>query len=202
MSFLGLGTFLVSFGFLYFGLQSLATHRLRTGAKNSPTSKDALLQSDAAKHYKQKQQQQEKEKVASASAGPLFSLQVKLLVAVFSAFLFMYVGIEYCVGMYLATFAVQSDLKVGLFAILFLCTVFIYSGYFFQATRVEGAELTALFWGSFAMMRFLAIFAAMKIKPIYTISFSFVICIVGSTSMMIYGQSSFQAMQVRTYCNW
>lgn len=59
--------------------------------------------------------------------------------------------------------------------------------------------MTALFWGAFAMMRFLAIFAAMRVKPIYTLSFSFVVCIIGSTAMMIFGQSSLDAMEVKQH---
>ena len=107
--FLGMGTFLVSFGFLYFGLQTLAAHKqLLYGS-----SEDSRLHVSKAP-----------EKFRSATLEPpsaptktqpqlILTPRIKFLVAVFSAFLFFYVGIEYCVGMYLATFAVQSDLNVS-----------------------------------------------------------------------------------------
>ena len=100
----GLGTFLVSLGFLYFGLKRLASRRRQAAidAANNKGNAAALLKKAEA------------EKAAADQANePEFTPRVKFLVAVFSAFLFLYVGIEYCVGMYLATFAVESDLKVS-----------------------------------------------------------------------------------------
>jgi len=83
-----------------------------------------------------------------------------IMAVTFSAFLFLYVGMEYCFGTYLTTFAVKSELA---------------------ATREEGAQVTALFWGAFSLMRFLAIFASsMRVRPLCVLAASFALCAVGS----------------------
>ncbi len=69
-----------------------------------------------------------------------------------------YVGMEYCYGTYLTTFAVKSSVDAG---------------------RREGARATAIFWGSFSLMRFLAIFASSaRVRPVRVLVLSFAICLV------------------------
>ena len=75
-----------------------------------------------------------------------------MIIIVILAFLFLYSGMEVMYGTYIAIFAVQSDLRL---------------------TRQMGARITAVFWGSFAFMRFLAIFLALKVSPLGTLVFSF-----------------------------
>jgi len=82
------------------------------------------------------------------------------IVITFSFFLFLYVGMEYCFGTYLTTFAVKSRLS---------------------ATREEGAQVTAIFWGAFSLMRFLAIFASsLRVRPLSVLAASFALCAAGS----------------------
>ncbi len=87
----------------------------------------------------------------------------------FSLFLFLYVGMEYCYGTYLAAFAVDSRLHLS---------------------RAEGARLTALFWGSFSFMRFLAIFASTAVRPVLVLGGSFIVCFVGSVAAALWGEES------------
>jgi fucose permease len=74
------------------------------------------------------------------------------------AFFFFYVGIETSYGIFLTAFAVESKLNLS---------------------QQVGAEITAIFWGCFAAMRFTAIFASMKIQSIYIMIFSCVTSLIG-----------------------
>jgi fucose permease len=71
---------------------------------------------------------------------------------------FFYVGIETSYGIFLTAFAVESKLNLS---------------------QQVGAEITAIFWGCFAAMRFTAIFASMKIQSIYIMIFSCVTSLIG-----------------------
>jgi len=93
------------------------------------------------------------------------------------AFLFLYAGMEVLYGTYLATFSVQSKL---------------------QLSRKIGARVTAIFWGSFTTMRFLAIFVAVKLSPSGTLIFSFILSVVGSTLLAIFGQTSVETLSIFT----
>jgi fucose permease len=74
------------------------------------------------------------------------------------AFFFFYVGIEVSYGIFLTAFAVESRQKLS---------------------QQVGAEITAIFWGCFAAMRFISIFASMKIQAIYIMIFSCVTSLIG-----------------------
>jgi fucose permease len=73
-------------------------------------------------------------------------------------FFFFYVGIEVSYGIFLTAFAVESRQKLS---------------------QQVGAEITAIFWGCFAAMRFISIFASMKIQAIYIMIFSCVTSLIG-----------------------
>ena len=84
-------------------------------------------------------------------------------------FFCLYVGMEVCYGLYIATFAVESQLNLS---------------------KSEGAFITAIFWGCFAVARFLAIFAAVKMRPIYIMLLSFAFCLVGAFPLVIWADKS------------
>ena len=100
-----------------------------------------------------------------------------MMIIVILMFLFLYDGMEVMYGTYIGAFSVQSDLHL---------------------TRQWGARVTAVFWGSFASMRFLAIFVAVKLSPFGTLVFSFVMSVVGSTLLAIFGDSSIEALNIFT----
>ena len=93
-------------------------------------------------------------------------------------FLMLYVGMEVSYGLYVATFAVESSLNL---------------------TKSDGAYITAIFWGCFAAMRFVAIFAAVKMKPIYIMLLSFGCCFIGSIPLVIWGETSPMVLKVSNY---
>ena len=96
-------------------------------------------------------------------------------VAILCLFFMLYVGMEVSYGLFVATFAVES--KLGL-------------------TKSDGAYITAIFWGCFAAMRFVAIFAAVKMKPIYIMLISFGCCFVGCIPLVIWGDTSPMVLKV------
>jgi fucose permease len=81
-------------------------------------------------------------------------------------FIFLYAGMEVQYGTFVATFAVKSDLSL---------------------TRQEGAKVNAIFWGSFAAMRFAAIFISFKMSALSQMMLSFTLCAVGSIYLAIAG---------------
>ena len=99
------------------------------------------------------------------------------VVAVILAFLLCYRGTAATYAMYLATFSVKSNLHLS---------------------RPMGARITALFWGSFTFMRFAAIFLSVKVSPLGTLAFSFVLSIVGSSLLATFGDMSVTVLSVLT----
>ena len=93
----------------------------------------------------------------------------QFLLVIMIGFFFFYAGSEVSFGIYLTAFCVKS--RLGL-------------------TAQIGAGITALFWGCFAAMRFLAIFAAIYLKPIYLMSLSCLVSCVGSILLAIHGDQS------------
>lgn len=154
---LGIGTVLVSFGFLHFGIQDIKRKK-----------SISITQDDSQTNISQY------EKPAEQKSTPFWT---KLLVGIFSLFLFLYVGMEYCFGTYLTAFAYESKQNL---------------------TRVQGANLTAIFWGAFSFMRFLAIFAAFYISPLVVLAFSFVICFFGSFALILIAEQSYEALAIGT----
>ena len=111
----------------------------------------------------------------SSSGEPAW--KTNLIVVAFSVFLFLYVGMEYCFGTYLTEFAVESK-ELDL-------------------TRKDGAHLTALFWGAFSLMRFLAIFAAFHVPPAAVLGVSFAICVAAASALLVWAETSLMSLQVR-----
>ena len=91
------------------------------------------------------------------------------LLVIMIGFFFFYGGSEVSFGMYLTAFCVKSRLSL---------------------TKQIGAKITAMFWGCFAAMRFLAIFAAIYLKPIYVMSLSCLVSCVGGIFLTIHGDQS------------
>jgi fucose permease len=90
-------------------------------------------------------------------------------------FFLLYVGMEVCFGLYIATFAVECQLNLS---------------------KSEGAFITAIFWGCFAAARFSAIFAAVKLQPIYIMLLSFGFCLVGAFPLAIWAEKSALVLKV------
>ena len=91
------------------------------------------------------------------------------LLVIMIGFFFFYAGSEVSFGFYLTAFCVKSRLRL---------------------TKQIGAGITAMFWGFFAAMRFLAIFAAIYLKPIYVMSLSCLVSCVGGILLAIHGDQS------------
>ena len=89
------------------------------------------------------------------------------MVGFLALFFFIYVGMEVTLGVYLTTFAVECKLAL---------------------TKVTGANLTAIYWGTFAAMRLVAIFAAMKLNPSVIMLFSFVLSFSAAVTLSIWGE--------------
>jgi len=100
-----------------------------------------------------------------------------LLTCIISLFFFFYVGMEVTYGTFVSTFGVESALGLS---------------------RQQGSDITAIFWGSFAVMRGIAIVAAIWVVPSIIMAASFLCCMVGSICLAIWGQSSIIFLQVGT----
>ena len=90
-------------------------------------------------------------------------------------FFFSYEGIEVASGAYLATFAVKSGL---------------------QGTKLDGAYVTTVYWGTFAIARFLSIFLAVHLNPMLTHSISLTLCLSGSIGLMFLAEHSLLALEI------
>ena len=88
---------------------------------------------------------------------------------------FVYVGFEIMFGTYIATFAVESELHLS---------------------RQEAALINAAFWGSFAAMRFASIFIAFRISSLYQLMFSFALCGMGITTLVIAAEKSVNILYI------
>ena len=102
------------------------------------------------------------------------------MIGILCLFFLLYVGMELSFGVYLATFSVKSQLSL---------------------TKSEGAFITAIFWGCFAGMRFVAIFAAIKLHCKHIMNFSFASCLLGAIPLVIWGETSSLALKVKFVCN-
>ena len=99
------------------------------------------------------------------------------IISIMLAFLFLHCGVALMYATYLATFTVESQL---------------------QLSRQTGARMTAVFWGSFAAMRFVAIFLYVKLGPLGTLLLSFFIIAVGGTILAIFGENSVDILSICT----
>ena len=134
------------------------------------------------KHQKTKEEASEASKAGEASEASeatennsaskdeqVLSRNQWFLLIVMIAFFFFYVGSEVSFGVYLATFAVKSKLCLP---------------------KQTGAEITAWFWGCFAAMRFVSIFTAICLNPIYIMCISCLTSCTGGILLAIYGDQS------------
>ena len=103
------------------------------------------------------------------------TLYKRMIVITLLAFLFVYVGLEIMFGTYISTFAVESKLHLS---------------------RQEAALVNAAFWGSFAVMRFASIFIAFRIDSLYQLMFSFTMCGVGITTLVIAAEKSVYVLYI------
>ena len=99
----------------------------------------------------------------------------KVMIALLMPFFFIYVGAEYTMGTYIASFAVLSKLHL---------------------TKVQGSNLTAIFWGGIACMRFITIFAAMKFNALIIMIFCMSLSIIGALLLVFCGQLSALFLQI------
>merc|ERR1711997_33051 len=86
-----------------------------------------------------------------------------------AAMFFIYVGMEVAFGTFISIFAVKSRL---------------------QFTRPKGSTVTAVFWGTFAATRGLAILLAMIARPGLVMWTSISLCLLSSLLLSILGASS------------
>ena len=129
----------------------------------------------AVKAYKMKKENIESYKTLESNKKSTSNNFV--IISLILVFLFLYAGMEVIYGTYIATFSVRSELHLS---------------------RKIGARVTAVFWGSFAAMRFVAIFISMKLNPLGTLLFSFFMSIVGSTLLAIFAETSVVALGILT----
>ena len=134
--------------------------------------RDSRHQKSSEDKNKSKDEESEKNKNPS-------SWNFKAFVGLFALFFFFYVGAEVCYGVYLTTFAVKSPLAL---------------------TKQAGAEITAIFFGCFAAMRFVSIFTAIYLSPIYIMLFSCVLSSIGGLILTIFGAQSVIVLQVCSAC--
>jgi len=124
------------------------------------------------KKVKQGTKKEEKEVENQLSKG--FTIAI---VAIVSLLFFLYVGMEVAFGTYVSVFAVQSKL---------------------QFTRQQGSDVTAVFWGTFAATRGVAIFAAILASPNIIMWSSFTISGLGSLVLCLWGEVYSEALFVGT----
>lgn len=122
---------------------------------------------------KESKTKQEKDK--DKTPPKKMNLQQWALVVIMMSFFFFYVGSEVCYGNYLATFAVESQLKLS---------------------KQTGAKITAVFWGLFATMRFLSIFAAIYLKPLYIMFLSCILSCLGNIMLAAFANTSVEVLWV------
>ena len=112
----------------------------------------AIKESRQNKIVKQQQKKQITEQAPEENTKDnIYTIHHWILFGLFAFFYFFYVGAEVSYGSYITTFAVRSELSLS---------------------KQVGAEITAIFWGSFAAMRFASIFAAIYLRPIYVMVLS------------------------------
>ena len=99
----------------------------------------------------------------------------KITIIIFAIFFCVYVGAQLCCGYLLTPFSVLSKL---------------------QLSKPTGAHVQATFWASFTFVRFLGVFAAMKLAPIVLMVFSLVLCLIGGIAMCFLAEYSLAVLQV------
>ena len=90
-------------------------------------------------------------------------------------FFFMYMGMEYSLGTFLAIFSIDSNL---------------------HASKAQGTYVTSIFYSSLAAGRLAALFVARYMKPQDMLLISMVFCAVGGAALIFVGQYSLIALEV------
>ena len=144
---MGLAIVLAALGYLYFGSQTI---------RNAKASSDTNSKSE----------EQNGHELSTAHKIMLFLLLI---------FFFVYAGIEYNMGVYLTTFAVECKLAL---------------------TKYQGTRITAIFWGAFATMRFLAIFAAIKFNASHVMIFSISVSLIAAVPLVFWAESFILLLQI------
>ena len=99
------------------------------------------------------------------------------IVTLMSVIFFLYVGIEVTFGTFIALSSVKSSLAVS---------------------RAEGSDVTAVFWGTFAATRGLAILLAIVAQPGLIMWGSYSVCIIGAAVLSTMAHYSSTALYIGT----
>ncbi len=83
------------------------------------------------------------------------------------------VGLDIAAGSFTATFAVRSAL---------------------HSSRIDGAYLTAVYFGAFTLMRFLAIFVAARIRPVAMLAFNMATTLLATGALLFLSERSFSIL--------
>ena len=100
-----------------------------------------------------------------------------LIVGLLGIFFFLYVGMEVAMGTFISVFAVQSGLGFS---------------------RAQGSDLAAVFWGTFAAMRGLAVLLAIIARPVLVMWSSFLLCLLGSSLLSVWADQSSLVLYIGT----
>ncbi len=103
------------------------------------------------------------------------TMMVVIFIILMCLFYVLCAGAEVVTGTYIATFAVKSKLGTSM---------------------VDGAYVTAIYWGSFAAFRFIAIFLSIYLNALTTMLISLGFCIASSLGLAIFAESSLLTLQV------
>ncbi len=120
---------------------------------------------------KEERQKRQGEASGEINAG-LNHMPFVLLMCIF---FFCYESLEVIAGTYLAPFTVKSDI---------------------DGTRIDGAFVTAIFWGTFAASRFASIFLAIYLNPLATLMLSLSLCLCSGVGLIWLGEYSLTTLQV------
>ena len=108
---------------------------------------------------------------------PFRKVEKVMFVCLVTSYLFLFTGLEVMYGTYIAAFAVESRLRLD---------------------KQEGANIAAIFYGSFAFSRAVGIFASMKFKTLHLLVTGLTICMLSGAVLVVYGQQTVLALQICT----
>ncbi len=201
---MGAMSVVVSLGFLHYGIVALRrTHYSREpldnetesagGEAQQPVGESAAHEEAGQDEQQQQEQQQQQESEHNVdnhvqertseepatgeeptTAQPI-SWNLIITIALFTLFCFFYVGIESTYGLYLTAFAVHCNLHLS---------------------KARGALITSIYWGCFATMRFIAIWASIALNPLVIMTISFVLCLISSIALVFFGETYVWVLEV------
>lgn len=136
------------------------------------------------KDYRKVSENNDKSKEESNKETPLSTTSEEkspytkyFIVTIMSIMIFFSIGMEVAFGTYISVFAVESDLHF---------------------TRPQGADVTAIFWGTFAATRGVAILLAIVAKPNLVIWSSYSSCLVGTLLLTFLANTSSTCLYLGT----